>query len=87
MKEMNRVRKRPVELSSFEATAFILRLTRSYFCSSARSTAICLSTIARLVPPIACRRSTLASKSNTLYMSSVKSLCSDLKSANVSSLI
>lgn len=54
-------------LSSLDAIAF-LRLTRSptvYFSSSARSTAICLSTIARLVPPIACLRSTLASKSNT----------------------
>lgn len=50
-----------------DGVTLVLHLTRSptYFDSSARSTAICLSTIARLVPPIACLRSTLASKSNT----------------------
>jgi hypothetical protein len=43
-----------------------------YPSSFSRSTATCLSIIARLGPPTACRLSTLASKSNTSWTSSPK---------------
>jgi len=50
-----------------------------------RRTSICRSTIPRLVPPMACRLSTLASKLNTPKTSSENSSWSDLKSCKVRS--
>lgn len=65
---------------------YVLCSNCDQFLRIARSTDTCLSTILRLVPPIDSRRSTLASKSKTSWISGEKFLFRLWKSVRVSSL-
>ena len=74
------------QLATVHAQVHFRFRTGFQFPMALRSTAICLSSILRLGPPIDCRRSTLASKSNSARTSSSNFSCRLRKSCSVSSL-
>jgi hypothetical protein len=65
----------------------VLLLGADYSRKDSLNMVICLSTICRLVPPMDCRLSTLASKSNTSKMSLENISLRPLKSCSVKSFI